>query len=80
MRSAAILSIHVMNLLCYWIRNLDLVSIGFRIHSAFTNFHYGERILKVADSYSIQGIPLFREHLPWSQGCPLNKNSVVKRS
>ena len=26
---------------------------------------------------SIQGIPLFRGHLPWSRGCPLNRGCNV---
>ena len=33
-------------------KNLDLASARFRIHSVFKNFHSGERIQKVADSYA----------------------------
>ena len=33
-------------------KNLDLASARFRIHSVFKNFHSGERIQKVADSYT----------------------------
>ena len=40
-------------LLRHWIKKYpDLAFIRFRIHSVFKNFHSGERIQKVADSYA----------------------------
>ena len=50
----------------------DLASTRFRIHSVFKNFHYGERIQKVADSYAG-----FTEYL-WTKANPEKKNSGLK--